>query len=155
MCQSFWPTLNIQPRLDSLVGWKQAFVDQYSIAETWYNWNEDNQPSARSFGILTSPLKNKLTILSSGLKRGKEQDFINPGKVFIWTKNARYSWFVVVLPEKTTIHPTHYRLVYGSSGNFCCPRNWVLQATNDPSALTMGSSEEEYETDTNWETLRS
>ena len=43
--------------------------------------------------------------------------------------------FGVDIGEGRAVVPSNYTLRYASSGNFCCPRNWLLQGTNDPNSF--------------------
>src|SRR5687768_3254423 len=43
--------------------------------------------------------------------------------------------FAIDFGENRSIVPTHYSLRYASGGNFCCPRNWLLQGSNNMEAL--------------------
>eukprot|EP01116_Phalansterium_solitarium_P019104 TRINITY_DN5240_c0_g1_i4.p1 TRINITY_DN5240_c0_g1~~TRINITY_DN5240_c0_g1_i4.p1 ORF type:complete len:1029 (-),score=401.61 TRINITY_DN5240_c0_g1_i4:512-3598(-) len=85
---------------------------------------------------------------SSGMGNGKEQDFLNPEPVFVWTTNKPHSWLCCDLGDKHRLLPTMYRLRYGSSGSACCPRSWLLQAS---STLT---SRLDDVTSPDWHTLR-
>ncbi len=40
--------------------------------------------------------------------------------------------FCIDFGDSVLVSPTHYMLRYASSANYCCPRNWLLQASNNP-----------------------
>jgi hypothetical protein len=76
-------------------------------------------------------------VIAPNLSKGEPADLISPYPVFAWTRNEPFSWFAVDFGEERRIQPTHYSLRYGSSGDYCCPRNWLLQATNQVEAITV------------------
>lgn len=84
-------------------------------------------------------MEYNVLVKSSSQWRGTPDLFISKQKVFCWTKNEPFSWFAVDLKEGVSASPTQYTLRYGSSGNNVPPRNWVLQATNDESALKVSN----------------
>jgi len=100
------------------------------------------------------PLSVKVTC--SSISVGLPKDFINREKVRCWTLNLPYSWFCVDLGENNLVIPSYYTLGYGSSGNACCPRYWILQG-----ATTITRIEPQYgnnpndtpENDPDWQTL--
>jgi len=90
-------------------------------------------------------------VYASSLSPGKSvEGFISNEDVYIWTKNERYSWFAVDLGKGRTAEPTHYMLRYGSGGNYCCPRSWLLQGTNTIEVLRELDDPTE---DPKWDTL--
>lgn len=54
--------------------------------------------------------------------------------------------FAVDFGPMKRVVPTHYSFRYGSGGDLCCPRNWMLQATNDESLLTVRTSSQNSKT---------
>ncbi len=60
--------------------------------------------------------------------------------------------FSVDFGENLKVRPTHYTLRYSSSGDYCCPRSWLLQGTNNVSAIHTPIKDPT--TDSNWTTLR-
>lgn len=66
-------------------------------------------------------------VFCSGQGRGMTLDFIARDNVFCWTNNKPNSWFCVDLGINRKLIPSKYTLRYGSSGSYCCPRNWILQ----------------------------
>lgn len=66
-------------------------------------------------------------VLASSLGKGTHYDFIERDNVFCWTLNQKNSWFAVDLGQGRRAIPHKYALRYGSSGSYCCPRNWKLQ----------------------------
>jgi hypothetical protein len=85
--------------------------------------------------------------LSSSLQRGVVTDFINPGDVYLWTLNLPNSWFMVDFGSTVRVIPTKYSYKYGSSGSYCCPRNWMFQG-----AVTLSSTHAS-PTSSDWTTL--
>jgi hypothetical protein len=58
--------------------------------------------------------------------------------------------------DERTVLPTHYTFCYSSSGNFCCPRSWMFQGTNDGEAFRVKDASlpnENPAEDATWETL--
>lgn len=86
-------------------------------------------------GFLGGMKSNEITVHASSIWRGEAIDFISQEKVFVWTHNLKFSWFVVDLGENNVVKPYGYIMRYGSSGNKVPPRNWVFQGTNNPNAL--------------------
>lgn len=72
-----------------------------------------------------------LSVTSSTISVGTPIDFINPEQVRCWTQNIPYSWFCVDLGPNRKAIPNHYKLGYASPGSACCPRNWLLQGSNE------------------------
>lgn len=68
-------------------------------------------------------------VYCSGLAKGSSpRDFVSDKpNLFVWTKNEPFSWFAVDFGEGRLVKPSHYRLGYSSTGNYCCCRNWLLQ----------------------------
>jgi len=71
------------------------------------------------------------TVICSGIGKGNAPSFIDNTTEFCWTTNRINSWYRVDLGEKFKVVSTHYSLRYGSSGNYCVPRHWVLQGSNN------------------------
>lgn len=86
-------------------------------------------------GIINQLGSENVAISSSSLARGLLSDFVSRTRAYCWTKNEPNSWFAVDFGEGRLIIPTHYTLRYASNGNKATPRNWLLQATNEPQAL--------------------
>eukprot|EP01118_Nematostelium_gracile_P016121 TRINITY_DN6606_c0_g1_i1.p1 TRINITY_DN6606_c0_g1~~TRINITY_DN6606_c0_g1_i1.p1 ORF type:complete len:426 (-),score=90.71 TRINITY_DN6606_c0_g1_i1:15-1292(-) len=93
-----------------------------------------------------------IQVFASSLYPGKFlENFISNEEVYVWTKNEKFSWFAVDLGKGRTAEVTEYTLRYGSGGNYCCPRNWLLQGTNSIEVLMEDQDPTE---DPKWETLR-
>lgn len=103
-------------------------------------------------GVLHAIGAHAVKVYSSSIGQGKNpNEFISKENHHNWTQNERYAWsvyevsfltsirFAVDLGKDRSVCPTHYTLKYGSGGNLCCPRNWALQASNDPSVLGLSS----------------
>jgi len=91
---------------------------------------------------------NAITITCSSQGKGTLQDFVSTEKLFCWTNNEPNSWVCLDLGPGKYLNITHYTLGYGSSGNACCPRNWLLQGSNVYSTSNNPN-------DPNWVTLKS
>lgn len=67
-------------------------------------------------------------VFSSSLLRGTVEDFIERDNTFCWSANKPFSWFCVDIGKGKRVLARRYRMRYGSTGSFCCPRNWRLEA---------------------------
>lgn len=76
-----------------------------------------------------------VSVSCSGQQNGKIDGFIWKENIFCWTANRKFSWYQVSFHEDYRVYPTHYSLKYGSSANYCVPRYWKLQASNDVRVL--------------------
>ncbi len=104
------------------------------IVEKQYTYAHDLDKNGIIYG-LGGLVDRKLAIYSSGVASGKKiEDFLSREDVLVWTSNEEYSWVLVDFKDKSVV-PSHYTMRYGSSGNFCCPRNWLLQGSNKPEAI--------------------
>jgi len=86
-------------------------------------------------------------VSNSGNQKGLPHEFVSRENTFCWTTNRKLSWYKVDLGKYVKIIPSYYTLKYGSSANYCCPRSWKLQASNDERA-------EVEEDESIWTTLR-
>jgi len=96
----------------------------------------------------------KVDVFASSIKEDKKiRDFISRNEIRCWTKNEPSSWFVVDFGPTNSVTPTMYTLRYGSSGNYCYPKSWLLQASNK---FTRPKETDKYDpaSDVNWVTLR-
>jgi hypothetical protein len=91
--------------------------------------------SGNPLGILHALWSNSpetyFRLLSSGVQKGTPQEFLSRENTYCWTTQRKKSWYRIDLGKYVKIVPTHYTLKYGSSANYCCPRNWKFQASND------------------------
>jgi len=94
-------------------------------------------------------------IQASGVGRGNVDDFIAKNQVQFWTTNRAMSWIAIDFGENVALSPTAYRVRYSSGGNFCCPRNWLLQGTNNVLHAFKNNTNGGLDprTDPNWDTL--
>jgi len=83
-------------------------------------------------GIIWPKRLDTVTPSCSGVGTGGFRDFLERSNVHCWTTNIPFSWYRVDFGSNTKVLPTHYCLKYGSSGNYCVPRYWKLQGSNDP-----------------------
>lgn len=88
-------------------------------------------PDRNTKAIINHLLKDSVLVASSGSSQGNTNTFLSREDAFCWTTNKENSWFRVDLGPLTQVLPTHYTLKYGSSANYCVPRNWKFQASND------------------------
>jgi len=92
-----------------------------------------------------------IRVSSSGCAIGEPNDFINREKTRCWTTNAPNSWYCLDVGEDRRVLPSHYTLGYASSGNSCCPRNWILQASKQ--IITIPEKDTLPQNDPSWKTL--
>jgi len=131
-------------------------VQNENIKKYIYTQDGDNN------GILYALLKGDhkscedrgVFVSSSSVSVGEVVDFIGRDKLRCWTQNIPYSWYCVDFGPDRLITPTHYSFGYGSSGNACLPRFWILQAskkiTNEEPQY---SSTDLPQNDPEWQTL--
>jgi len=98
-----------------------------------FDWDHDMDGS----GIITHLGKTKVKVIASSVVQGKVEDFVSTDKVTLWTRCEPYSWFCVDFGDEILLEPSTYTLRYTSSGNSCCPRNWILQGSNEPPTAYM------------------
>jgi len=91
--------------------------------------------------------RSDIRVTCSRILKGKPEDFIERGKIHCWTSNEPFSWYCVDLGPNKALVPNYYTFQYGSSGNYACPRNWLIQGSN---TYNMSRDLE----DPNWITLR-
>jgi len=89
-------------------------------------------PDRNTKALLNTLLKDTVVVTSSGTSQGNPNTFLSREDAFCWTTNKENSWFRVDVGPNNLVLPTHYALKYGSSANYCVPRNWKFQASNDP-----------------------
>jgi hypothetical protein len=87
----------------------------------------------------------------SSVGRGLAPNFLSRQQVNCWTKNEKFSWFALDFGEEIRVAASQYTLGYSSGGNACCPRYWVLQASNQPTQFPRNTVDPAK--DPNWTTL--
>jgi len=104
-------------------------------------------PERNTKALLNHLLKDSVVVTSSGVSQGNANTFLSREDAFCWTTNKENSWFRIDVGAANLVVPTHYALKYGSSANYCVPRNWKFQGSNDPNV------EKDVENDALWTTL--
>ena len=59
---------------------------------------------------------------------------LSPGTPLLSTQ-LTFSRIGIDFGGERKVVPTHYTFNYASSGNYCCPRTWLFQGTNDEKAF--------------------
>eukprot|EP01119_Soliformovum_irregulare_P019335 TRINITY_DN6094_c0_g1_i2.p1 TRINITY_DN6094_c0_g1~~TRINITY_DN6094_c0_g1_i2.p1 ORF type:complete len:622 (-),score=158.41 TRINITY_DN6094_c0_g1_i2:54-1856(-) len=96
-----------------------------------YRYSNDGDENGVVFNLLKNNEKDGLTVTTSGNAVGTALDFLSRAQNRCWTLNGQRAWFCVDLGESRKLVPSFYTLGYASSGNACCPRNWILQAAKE------------------------
>lgn len=91
-------------------------------------------------GIIHFLGNSQVKCFGSSTASGKNvQNFISKEAQHNWTQNEAFAWYAIDLGEDRAVNPSHYTLRYGSGGNLCCPRNWLLQGTNNSNVMKWSS----------------
>jgi hypothetical protein len=103
-----------------------------------------NDENGIIFALTEANLRIRVT--ASSIARGHIRDFIKRGDLHCWTQNKPFSWFAIDFGSKRRVTPNYYCMRYGSGGNSCCPRNWLLQGANELKDKTSNPDSEDWTT---------
>eukprot|EP01132_Coremiostelium_polycephalum_P004171 gene4171-5220_t len=74
---------------------------------------------------------SRIKITSSSIEKGNPHDIVDLNPTECWTKDVPSSWFAIDLGKNYSLILKYYTLRHGGNSKQDCPRNWVLQGSDD------------------------